>query len=152
MSLCLQRAHLRLLQLGDPLDALEQVMSVLDLALYLGVLCENLTLKRLILLSLHLDCILELLDGLLGMRFLAFRLCKLLRQPELLLKLRIQLFDLRYVVLLLHLILESFLVQIRLQSGYVLLKPAHLVLRIEDLLSHFTLFLEGFLSLLESCL
>ena len=44
MSLCLQRAHLRLLQLGDPLDALDQVMSVLDLALYLGVLCENLTL------------------------------------------------------------------------------------------------------------
>ena len=152
MSLCLQRAHLRLLQLGDPLDALDQVMSVLDLALYLCVLCENLTLQRLILLSLHLDCILELLDGLLGMRFLAFRLCKLLRQPELLLKLRIQLFDLRYVVLLLHLILESFLVQIRLQSGYVLLKPAHLVLRIEDLLSHLTLFLEGFLSLLESCL
>ena len=152
MSLCLQRAHLRLLQLGDPLDALDQVMSVLDLALYLGVLRENLTLKRLILLSLHLDRILELLDGLLGMRFLAFRLCKLLRQPELLLKLRIQLFDLRYVVLLLHLILESFLVQIRLQSGYVLLKPAHLVLRIEDLLSHLTLFLEGFLSLLESCL
>ena len=152
MSLCLQRAHLRLLQLGDPLDALDQVMSVLDLALYLCVLCENLTLKRLILLSLHLDRILELLDGLLGMRFLTFRLCKLLRQPELLLELRIQLFDLRYVVLLLHLILESFLVQIRLQSGYVLLKPAHLVLRIENLLSHFTLFLEGFLSLLESCL
>ena len=69
-------------------------MSVLDLALYLGVFRENLTLKRLILLSLHLDCILELLDGLLTMRFLAFCLCKLLRQLELLLKLRIQLLDL----------------------------------------------------------
>ena len=78
----------------DPLDALDQVMSVLDLALYLGVFRENLTLKRLILLSLHLDCILELLDGLLAMRFLAFCLCKLLRQLELLLKLRIQLLDL----------------------------------------------------------
>ena len=127
-------------------------MSVLDLALYLCILREDLTLKRLIFLSLHLDCILELLDGFRAMGFLTFCLCELLRQFELLLKLGVQLFDLSYVVLLLHLILESFLVQIRLQSGYVLLKPAQLVLRIEGLLSHFTLLLVSFLSLLECCL